>query len=94
MAKTGGHAVVLGASVDPARHEEIGEELSLARQETRLIDVALPILMSFSVCAMFQSPHTTASRPEAFMAAMRCASVAMKRSFSSCRGVSASPVWM
>ena len=52
--------------------------------------------MSFSVWAMFQSPHSTASFPAATdrarSTAIRAATAAMKRCFSNCRSVSASPV--
>jgi hypothetical protein len=41
---------------------------------------------------MFQSPHSTASRPEDRSTAIRAATAVMNRSFSNCRSVSASPV--
>ena len=48
--------------VDPARREQVGEPLPFGGRNPDFFTLPFQFLMSFSVCAMFQSPHTTASR--------------------------------
>jgi hypothetical protein len=76
-------------STQPDPNSSVSHCLSTGRNPD-FFTLPRQFLMSFSVCAMFQSPQTTASR--SVSVAIRCASAAMNRSFSSWRSVPASPV--
>ncbi len=78
-------------STQPDSSRSVSHCRSLGRKPA-FLTLAFHALMSCSVCAMFQSPHTTASRPSAVSSVIRLASSAMNRSFSTCRSVPASPV--